>query len=87
MTLVALSTQNQITIPALYLHQFGMKAPGKFLVDKKDDGLFLKPIKGSIVDELAGCLTKFIPKNRRNVPIDEAIRLGKLAMARHVAQS
>lgn len=64
MNLVTLSSQNQITIPAVYLREFGLGAGGKFLVDKKENKLVFEPVKGSIVDELAGSLTKFVPKSK-----------------------
>ena len=83
MTLVTISSKNQITIPVEYLRALGLKPGKRFLVDKKNDELSLKPVRGSIVDELAGSLEKFIPEDRKAISVEDAIKLGKLAMAKH----
>ena len=64
MTLVTISSQNQITIPADYLRDLGLKPGEKFLVDKKNNTLVLDPVKGSITYQLAGSLTKYVPKSK-----------------------
>ena len=87
MTLVTISSKNQITIPVEYLRALGLKPGKRFLVDKKNDELSLMPVRGSIVDELAGSLEKFIPEDRKAISVEDAIKLGKLAMAKHAAKS
>lgn len=84
MTLVTISSKNQITIPVDYLRALDLKPGERFLIDKRDEKLVFEPVRGSIIDELAGSLEKFIPVNKKRIPIDEAIKRAKIMHARKV---
>jgi len=84
MTLVTTSSKNQVTIPAAYLRDLGLKPGEHFLIDNKGKELIFKPIKGSIVDELAGSLEKFIPADKKKISIEKAIRLAKIMHAKEL---
>lgn len=54
-------------------------------MDWQNNRIILEPIKGSLVDELVGSLSGFIPKNKKNVPWETALREAKIAKAQKIA--
>lgn len=80
MNIVTLSSQNQITLPV----GLGLIPRERFLVDKQGGKIVLEPINGSLVDELVGSLEEFIPKDKKNIPVETAIKMAKIAKSRQV---
>lgn len=70
-----ITSKRQLTIPAEMFRQLAWKEGEKVIV--KHDGDELRIISAlSLVDKLAGSVK--VPKQYRNVPIDEAIERAKL---------
>lgn len=81
MNIVTLSSQNQITLPV----SLGLIPRERFFIDKDENKIVLTRIKKTVVDELAGCLEKYIPENKKKIPVEKAIRLAKIAHAKEIA--
>jgi AbrB family looped-hinge helix DNA binding protein len=64
MLISTLSSKNQITIPKDILLSFGIKSKDQLLIEKDEEKIILRPIKSSIIDGLAGSLTKKISKKK-----------------------
>lgn len=71
MKLSTLSSKNQITIPAHLLTHLSIKPGSKLLIDSLDDILIIKPLKTSIVEGLAGSLTKHVDPSKLGVSFDQ----------------
>lgn len=85
MNIVTLSSKNQITLPIELLTSLGITPKEKLLVDIKDNLLFLKPLKTSIVDESAGSLTKYITANKLSVPFSSVYKETKKITAKKLS--
>jgi bifunctional DNA-binding transcriptional regulator/antitoxin component of YhaV-PrlF toxin-antitoxin module len=68
MHIATISSKRQITLPKDMLEYLNLSFYGKVYIEKKNKTLTLTPIKKSIVEETAGSLYKFIPKDKLNVP-------------------
>lgn len=86
MPIVKLSSQRQITIPKWMLELIGAKAHDKLVVKFEDNRLILELIKKDLVEELAGSLAHLVPPDKRNIPIEEAIKMAKDIAAQHIAR-
>ena len=64
MKIVTLSSKNQITIPKEALEELQLIPQRKLLIRYQKDKIVLEPIRKSIVEETAGSLKKYIPKNK-----------------------
>jgi bifunctional DNA-binding transcriptional regulator/antitoxin component of YhaV-PrlF toxin-antitoxin module len=80
-----LSIKNQITIPKFLLDMIHAKSGIQFLISEKDDTLTMRPIKTSLVDELAGSMS--IPKNKRGVPFEKVREIVAKKVAYDIAHS
>lgn len=85
MYVTTLSIKNQITIPKFLLNMIGVKDRTQFLISKKDDILTMRPIRTSLVDELAGSLS--IPKNKRGIPFNKVREIMAKKVAYEIANS
>lgn len=74
-----LSSKNQITLPKFLLDMINAKSGIQFLISEKNETLTMRPIKTSIVSELAGSVV--IPKNKIGVPFEKI----RQAMAKETA--
>ena len=68
MNIVTISSQRQITIPSRLLLSIGAKPRGKMVIRAEKGELSIKPLKTSIVQQVAGSLSKYIPPSKRGVP-------------------
>lgn len=80
-----LSSQNQITVPTGLLLSLGIKAKAKLLVDMRDGEIVVTALKKSLVDEVAGSLTTFIPKNRAGKDWEEILKETKILTAKKLS--
>lgn len=72
MTFIAtLSSKNQITIPVAAVKAMGMKPKNKLIIKVIDGQLHAKPIKKSVVDEIAGSLAKYIKPDMKSKSWEE----------------
>lgn len=70
MRIVTLSSKHQITIPTALLEQLQVYPRSKLLITAEKDTIVVKPLKKSVVDELAGSLTKYVHPSKLGVPFD-----------------
>ncbi|MBU0569980.1 AbrB/MazE/SpoVT family DNA-binding domain-containing protein [Patescibacteria group bacterium] len=71
MKIVTISSKNQITIPKDMLLALDLKAKSKAIVEKKDGVLTFTPIKGSVVEETAGSLRKYVHPSKLGKSVAE----------------
>ena len=86
MTLVKLSSQNQITIPADALLQLAVYPQSQLYVDWEEDRIILQPVKKSVVEDVAGSLNKFIDPAKLGKSWDKIITETKKITARKLAK-
>ena len=75
-----LSSKNQITIPKFLLDLINVKSGIQFLISEEDQTLTMKPIKTSLVDELAGSMS--VPKRLRGIPFEKAQAIAEYEAAK-----
>ena len=86
MRIVTLSSKHQITIPKALLSQLQVAPRSQLLVKVEGDGIMIKPLKKSIVDEVAGSLARYIPRSKRGVPFSKIMEITKNKVAAKLAQ-
>lgn len=72
MQVVTISSKRQITIPKKFLESLMLRTNGKAILKKDSGRLVLEPIETSIIDELAGSLTKYVHHSKLGVPFKKA---------------
>lgn len=85
MNIVKISSKNQITLPVKLLKDLGVGTNDKLLLEKKDNVLVVKPVSGSVVDELAGSLTKYIKPEKLGKSFSEIRKETQKIVARKLA--
>lgn len=85
MRIVTVSSKNQITLPKKDMEALAIKPSSKLIVEKKGGSLTLVPVRGSIVDELAGCLKPYTDPKKLGVPFEEVMEETKKIVARKLA--
>lgn len=85
MNIVTLSSKNQITLPIELLASLDIAPREKLLVDTKDNLLVLKPLKTSMIDEVASSLTKHISSSRLGIPLSIVFNKTKKITAKKLA--
>lgn len=86
MKIVTISSKGQITIPKEYLSALGLKAKSKAFIEKDSEKVTLKPIKGSVVEETAGSLTRYVHPSKLGKSIKEIDKETKRLYAKHLAK-
>lgn len=81
MNIVTLSSQNQITLPV----SLGLVPRGRFFVGKQGSKIVLEPIQGSVTDQLAGSLTKYISKDKLGKSWKQIMAETQKIRAKHLA--
>lgn len=71
MNIVTISSKRQITIPNQLLISIDARPRDKMIVKAEKGTLRLKPLKTSIVQQVAGSLSKYIPASKRRVPFSK----------------
>lgn len=85
MKLVTLSSKNQITIPKDALQRLSLLPQKKLLIEYKDKELILKPLTASIVEQTAGSLKSYVPKNKRGKSFKIIMEETKRKAAKYLA--
>lgn len=85
MRIVTLSSKHQITIPNALLKQLQVLPRSKMLIKAEEDAIVVKPIRKSIVDDLAGSLTKYVHPSKLGVPFEVIMEETKKIVARKLA--
>lgn len=87
MTLVKLSSKNQITIPADALLQLAVYPQSQLYVDWEEDRIILQPVKKSVVEEVAGSLNKYIDPAKLGKSWSEILWETKKVTARELVKN
>lgn len=82
---VTLSAKNQITLPKFLLDLIDAKSGIQFLISEEDKTLTMKPIKTSLVDELAGSM--HVPKRLRGVPFEKIQEIAEHEAAKKIIEN
>lgn len=86
MKIVTLSSKNQITIPNDLLISLGARSVNKFLLEENKGVITMRPLKNSIVDEVAGSLTKYVSPDKLGVPFEKIMEETKRITAEKLAK-
>ena len=65
----------------------GIKSKAKLLVDQRGGEIVVSLLKNSLVDEVAGSLLKYIPKNRAGKNWKEIIKETKILTAKKLIKN
>ena len=57
------------------------------ILESQKKGLLVSPLKKSIVEEVAGSLSQYIPSAKRNVPFTKIMEETKKAAAKKLART
>lgn len=86
MHIATISSKNQITLPAKLLAELQVKPKQKVLIENKKGILTVKPLKRSIVDEVAGSLTKYVDPKKLGRPWNEIMEETTKLAAKEIAK-
>ncbi|GIW64419.1 MAG: hypothetical protein KatS3mg092_0352 [Patescibacteria group bacterium] len=81
MIISTISSKNQITLPKDILLSIGIGPKDKLLIRKEEEKIILSPLKNSVVDEIAGVLTKNVSRKKLNQPLTEIRKQTKIKTA------
>lgn len=81
-----LSSKNQITIPKSLTREMGVGHRSKLSIQLEGGFLILKSVSGSIVEETAGSLTDSIPRSKKGISADQALKSARLFITRHLVE-
>lgn len=85
MRIVTVSSKRQITLPAELLAHLDIEPRAKILIEEEKNSIRLRPIKKSVVDELAGSLTKYVHPSKLGVPLKVIMEETKKKVAKDLA--
>lgn len=86
MRVVTISSKNQISLPISLLRELNLKPKNKVLVKRADGYIMLEPIQESIVEELAGSLTKYVDRKKLGKSFSEIMLETKKRSAARLAK-
>lgn len=81
MIISTISSKNQITLPKDILLCIGIGPKDKLLIRKEEKTIILTPVKTSVVDEIAGVLTKNVSRKKLNQSLIEIRKQTKIKTA------
>lgn len=87
MRVVTLSSKNQVTIPKEMLMHLELLPRKKLLIEHKEKEIVLRPLTSSIVEETAGSLANFVPKNKKRKSFQSILKETKKITARQLAKN
>lgn len=85
MKIVKISSKGQITLPRLLLTKFNLTPYDKVLIEEEQEKIVIKPLKSSVVEELSGCLNKYVHPSKLGVPFEKIMEETQRKVARHLA--
>jgi len=86
MKIVTLSSKYQITLPKSLLTRLQVLPKSKMLVKADEDAIVVKPLKKSVVDEIAGSLAKYVHSSKRGLPFSKIMEITKDKAAAKLAK-
>lgn len=85
MITATLSSKNQITIPKFMLDLLTIASGDKLFVSTFDKTITLTPIKGTLVDSLAGSVK--VPKSKMGIPFNKVREIVSKKVAYEIGNS
>lgn len=85
MNIATISSKRQITLSKNELELINLEKGGKLVKYVKNGKIILEPVKGSIVEEVAGSLSKFVKPSLKGKSFEEIMRVTRKKVARKLA--
>lgn len=86
MKIAKISSKRQITLPHSMLADINLMPYDKVFVEQQSNSIVLKPLKKSVVDELAGSLNKYVHPSKLGKSFDEIMRETKRKVVKHLVK-
>lgn len=86
MKITNISSKGQITLPRSLLLDIKLMPYDKVIIEKQNDFIVLKPLKKSVVDELAGSLNRYIHTSKLGKSYDEIMEETKKKVVKHLVK-
>lgn len=86
MRIVTVSSRRQITLPVDLSKDLNIRPASRLLIERKDENIMLKPLKGSVIDEVGGSLTRYIHPSKLNQPFNKVLEETKKIVAQKLAR-
>ncbi|MBL7159228.1 AbrB/MazE/SpoVT family DNA-binding domain-containing protein [Candidatus Microgenomates bacterium] len=87
MKIVKISSKNQVTIPSELLLSLGLQPTRKLILQVENNSLTMKPLKTSVVEQVADSLTKYISPSKLGVPFSKILKETKKKTAVKLAKT
>ena len=81
-----LSSKRQITLNKADLDFLGIIAGDRVIVIEKKEGLLIKPVKRSIVEEVSGSLSSYIPASKKGIKFSKVMEVTKKETSKKLAK-
>ena len=85
MKIVKLPSKNQITISKEDLAYLGVKPSKKLVFSRIEDGLLLKPLTDSVVQQTAGSLTRYVAPKKLGISFSQILQETKRKTAKNLS--
>lgn len=86
MTLTKISSKNQITLPVAMMESVGLSKGGEIYLSDDDNIITMKPCKKSVIDEIAGSLTKFVNPKLLELSYEKIKKRADKSMIKHLVE-
>ncbi|OGM55244.1 hypothetical protein A3E44_03085 [Candidatus Woesebacteria bacterium RIFCSPHIGHO2_12_FULL_41_24] len=75
-----------MTIPRSYLEVLGLESYGKAILEKEKDKVVIRPMKGSVVDQVAGSLRGYVRPSLLGKSVEEINKEAGEAYTKYLAK-
>lgn len=84
--IATISSKGQITIPRNFQLTMNVTYGQRVMIYPDKDTLIIKPLKGSIVQQTAGSLKRYVDQSKLGVPFPQVRKETQKIVARHLAK-
>lgn len=81
MQITTISSKRQLTLPKDMLLKLGLDLGSKVILQGREEDILIRSLKKSIIEDLAGSLTRYISTDKLGVSYDKIIQATKLKTA------
>ena len=85
MVTATISSKSQVVLPKSILMGLGMSRGDKVMIYSDETEIRMKPIRGSVLDMVAGSIK--VPASKRGVPFDVVLAKTKKKVAKKLAKN
>lgn len=86
MRIATISSKRQVTLAKSLLEKYALYPSNKVILEEKEGGLMLKPMKESIVAATFGSLSRYVPKVKKGLSYSQIIKNTKKIVSRKRAK-